>query len=614
MVTEVIFPKFEFWKKLPLYFVLSVIISSYSTYLASIVFGFTRWTVLGCFLLFLIMTVALILRRKMVFTGMIRNCLPEILVGILIYSAYFIALLPAIFNFYNGYFVMGGPNWQDTAMHLSIIQSLANGNFPPQAPYFSGQPLSYYYFSDFHAAIVNLSFGKFFPEVLVLLNPFLAATFFFSVFALSYTLTTKKALSIFAGVSAVFFGNFGFLSLVSDILAKKGDYISLVTANPYNFDKFYLQMTPMADYFLQNRPMMVGLPVFMMMIFLLLDSSNKKRKNLSNVLMAGILTGSLLKFQLFGFVVSGIFFGIYKTFGLVKKRLIFSDFLKEAFIFIAPSLFFYLIFGLGRVGGRTLLQVFLGSFYWGAWQTHGPVWFLYFVIENLGVAFVISTFCIFTKNFWKNTEALSIYVSGLVLLVIPLIMRFTIYEFDMLKFLYYLAPIICVLLAYFYKNSKNQKLSIATFFIVMVITSLSSVNILIHSYLSRTQGYSYSDYEAGVWIVDNTPQNSVFVTMPTVHSAPTDIAGRLRIISYINWPYSHGFNVGDDNVFTRVADVENVYKTGDIAQVKIKYHASYLYFSPDEKGKYPEADILFSKNKYLRMVYDKDGIKIYEIL
>ena len=44
--------------------------------------------------------------------------------------------------------------------------------------------------------------------------------------------------------------------------------------------------------------------------------------------------------------------------------------------------------------------------------------------------------------------------------------------------------------------------------------------------------------------------------MPTVHSATTDIGGRLRIISYINWPYSHGFNTGEDNVFTRVKDVD----------------------------------------------------------
>ena len=49
----------------------------------------------------------------------------------------------------------GGSNWSDLGVHLSIAETLNSGaNFPPEVPYFSGAPLVYHWFADFHAAIL----------------------------------------------------------------------------------------------------------------------------------------------------------------------------------------------------------------------------------------------------------------------------------------------------------------------------------------------------------------------------------------------------------------------------------------------------------------------------
>jgi uncharacterized membrane protein len=125
-----------------------------------LVFGFNRVTLSGCFLFFLVSFIFLFVKKRINIGHDLRKNWVVIFLGIIIYTSYCVAISPAIFQLHDGYFVMGGPNWQDTAMHLSIIQSLTQGNFPPQAPYFSGQPLTYYYFSDFHAAIVNTMFGR----------------------------------------------------------------------------------------------------------------------------------------------------------------------------------------------------------------------------------------------------------------------------------------------------------------------------------------------------------------------------------------------------------------------------------------------------------------------
>ncbi|HEY6608291.1 MAG TPA: hypothetical protein VI277_03755, partial [Candidatus Limnocylindria bacterium] len=49
----------------------------------------------------------------------------------------------------------GGTNWSDLGVHLSIAETLnAGANFPPEVPYFAGEPLVYHWFADFGAAIL----------------------------------------------------------------------------------------------------------------------------------------------------------------------------------------------------------------------------------------------------------------------------------------------------------------------------------------------------------------------------------------------------------------------------------------------------------------------------
>src|SRR3989338_538786 len=48
--------------------------------------------------------------------------------------------------------IVGGSNWSDLFAHLPIIQSVNQGNFPPQTPFFAGEPLNYHWFVDFHTA------------------------------------------------------------------------------------------------------------------------------------------------------------------------------------------------------------------------------------------------------------------------------------------------------------------------------------------------------------------------------------------------------------------------------------------------------------------------------
>ncbi|KKR44916.1 MAG: putative membrane protein [Microgenomates group bacterium GW2011_GWC1_41_20] len=610
LATEFFLPHLPLWKKIPLYLAGSAVTSTFLAFLVGLIFGLSRFTLLVCFLFLIVGFFYLVLKRKPVKYGELKKTLPIIIIGLIIYTVYFIVLRPAIFNLHNNYFVMSGPNWQDTAMHLSIVESITQGNFPPQAPYFSGQNLSYYYFSDFHAAVVNTLFGNFFPEVLTILNPFWAMTFYFSVFALTYQLTKKKIFSLISAIGSVFYGNLGFVDFFKTILEQKGNYISMVTSNPFNFNFDYLQMVPMSDYFLQNRPMMAGLPLVTLIILLLVDINIDRKK----LVVAGVITGALLRFQMFGFLIAWMFFGILHLLKLFFKEVRIRQVLENFLVFFLPSLIIGIFIITAKAGTRSMFQIFFDSFSWGPWQTHEVSWYIRFLIGNLGIGFIIYIFSLFLKTTRKNIYTLSIALLSLLLLTIPLIMKFTLYEFDMLKFYYYLIPLICVLLGIYFASSKHKRMSVIIFVILIFSSSITSFNLMAHSYLNKSSGYSYPDYESGMWVRSNTPQKTVFVTVPSVHSSPTDIGGRLRIISYINWPYSHGFDLGQDNVFSRVNDVTKVYESGSVSQIKLKYGAKYVFLGNEERSQFPNAESLLDKNKDLDKVYDKNGIKIYEIL
>jgi uncharacterized membrane protein len=137
-----------------------------------------------------------------------------------------------------------------------------------------------------------------------------------------------------------------------------------------------------------------------------------------------------------------------------------------------------------------------------------------------------------------------------------------------------------------------------------------------NSFLNKNFAYSLDDYQAGIWIRENTPQKSVFVTSPTVHSPVTEIGGRLRVLSYINWPYSHGYNTGDDNVFRRLADIESFYGNIEnkekVSQIMKQYNINYIFYGEEERNQFPEAGVKFENLKYFKKVFTSQTIQIYE--
>jgi uncharacterized membrane protein len=619
-VVELFFPKLPVRIKFPLYFILSLIISTYIVYLVSLLLGFSRYSIIVSFSLFVPLLICVLRDITKTVGSYVRKHFPGLIGGIFIFVLFFSSLYPAIFTWHNGYIVMSSSNWQDTAMHMGIIESITQDNFPPQAPYYAGVPLTYYYFADFHSAILATLYGKFFPRVLVYDNPFFAFMFFLAIYTLSYELTRKKTISFLSAFTGSLFSSYMFVKFVSDLLINSGkiplvkNIAQLLADHSYSMEYEQLfQMANFADYFLQNRPMMVGLPVVIAVTALLLYAFSKK--NIRVILLGGIVAGLLIKFQFFAVVALTILFMIILFF--YGKKLGIKLSIKYLLVYSLPTIAFYLMFSNGSINNQSLVGLFKENFSLGPWERDKDLfWHLRFIISNFGAPLIIAAVVQIKKRLPRELVLISILTW--IFFLIPYSVRFTVYKGDMFKFFYFAAVFSVITTFWFLGIAVKNKLLFITLAILIVITSTSSSFLtLANSVLNKNYAYSTAEYNAGIWIRANTPQRSVFATNPTVHCAVTQIGGRLRILSYINWPYSHGYNKGANNVFARLDDIKRLYTSCDEAEISLilaKYNVDYIYYGQDERGDFAQAESCFDTVSFLKKVYFREGISIYEVI
>lgn len=613
--------------KLPLYLLLSIMVSTYAVFATSLIMGYSRFSILVASSLFLPWFIYFAKKNFFIILKVINENHVQFIVGLVVFLIYITALYPGIFTVNDGYVVMSSSNWQDTAMHSGIIESISQGNFPPQAPYYAGVPLNYYYFTDFHSSIIETLYNNFFPRVLVYDNPIFAMTFSFTVFALAYEITKSKLVSVFSTLSASFYGSLMYLNFAKDLFnVEKGNLflnaISLLTNNSYAIEfAGFFQISPMADYYLQNRPMMIGLPA-VVLVFALTSYIYKENK-VEWMLLPGLISALLLKFQFFAFIVSIFVFGIVVLFNIRKDEI--RKIIKSiAYFLIIPLLFVLIFSGATKINNQSMISVVMENIKFEPWEEgKNFLWYVKFLFANLGFPLIVLMILIPLNLFFKKINKNTIVQSGpgvmsaILLSTIPFLCKFTIMKYDMLKFYYFseiFISIVCFLLLY--KIIKNKYLYILVAGFILFFTIPTSLTNLTNSFLNKSIAYTLDEVEVGNWIRSNTSRRSVFMDLANLHSPITEIAGRLRVLSYINWPHSHGYNQGEDNVFTRLEDIRSVYSgtavESDFLKIMKKYKINYIYYGSVEKSDFDDADDVLDKNIYLTKVYDKNEIKIYK--
>lgn len=471
--------------------------------------------------------------------------------------------------------VLTGSNWQDTPLHYEITESINNGNFPPQMPDYAGVPLTYHYFVDFHTAIIEKVFG-YLPQLLPFLNAVFILVFALAIYALARP--NGRRVAIIATVIATFGWGLSYFGLFSALFNG-----SFSTSTNYIFQYGQTFGLPsMFDNLLQQRPLLVGLPAFALVLALLRNMDDKKR-----LLLAGVITGLVFQFH------NVAFFACYVAFAVAV--LLNIKHLKISFLyFLAPS-----VLALPFIFHNGPPLTFAFSAAWIANFAQNP--FTYYFL-NLGIPFIIAIISLIKPGheLLKGTF--------LFLFLVPNVLLLTPNPWDMYKFFMFAWVPIAVLAGIVL--AKTRKIVIVTLVLLCVLTSAS---VIIYNVGTNYTGASWNEYQLGLWVRNNTPQNSVFLTYYSIHCPPSFIGGRITVSAYFNWPYGWGVPISD--ISQRQSDIDRAY-TGnatDLQQVVTKYHVSYVYVGVDELSNYPNCITHFDSISWLKPIYTNQNLRIYHV-
>jgi uncharacterized membrane protein len=196
----------------------------------------------------------------------------------------------------------------------------------------------------------------------------------------------------------------------------------------------------------------------------------------------------------------------------------------------------------------------------------------------------------------------------LFLLLIPIVLVITPNPWDMYKFFIFAWIPIAVLAGVML--SKTRKIVIVT---LVLLSILASASVVIYNFGTNYLGATTPEYQLGLWVRSNTPQDSVFLTYYSIQCPPAMIGGRLTISSYVNWPY--GWGIPLSQIDKRDSDIDSAYQ-GTAAQLEAvvkEYKVSYVYVGNDETYHYPGCTARFNAISWLKPVYTNQNLEIYQV-
>jgi hypothetical protein len=501
--------------------------------------------------------------------------------------------------------VSGGWNWSDLLVHVAIGNSIVHGNFPPEVPYFAGQPLTYHWFADFHGAIAATAANVPIIGVFFLSSGLMAGTLALVTWALAVALTGSRRVATIATILVCAGGGMGWLRLAGDILAGGRDVVALITQNPYDNSwadgwPFFRIASVFGTGFLPHRATTFGLPGLVSVVLLVVTCLGRRP---AGVLLAGVLAALLAPFHFHAFPAVYLVVGLYVvTSGAWRQRTVWRD----ALLFMAP-----VVVALPYVLPAALLQSAEGSFrFVQGWSEarldDGPAAAAFFYLTNLGIPVLLAVAALLAFRGAHRVPHRRFLAAWLVaLFLVPNVVRVSAVDFDMNKY-FQMSWIAAAILAAWLVARWPRPVIAA----VLVTCAISPALIAIHHATHPAVVMSLAQAAAGRWIETSTPDGAVFVTDDFINS-PVDLAGRLRVTTF--GPYVS--NLGYDPA-PRAVDVKVVYCDGPEAAAErmAAYGATYVLSSGGLLDCDDGEPTDFSSSPRFETVYDQDGVSVWRLV
>ncbi|MEW5956031.1 MAG: DUF2298 domain-containing protein, partial [Candidatus Micrarchaeota archaeon] len=490
---------------------------------------------------------------------------------------------------------VGGYNWADFFVHLSIIESVNAGNFPPQTPYAAGIPLSYHWFADFHTAVFS-KLSEVFPAFAVRFeNALYAALLFLGSFALAHSLCRsskdRKAIAFFAALFVVFGSGLAWTQFFADV-ANGGNLGELVAQTNYDGNSHSESFPVMSTmtYLVVQRPQAAALPVFIVALLLAFEGMAGDRRKL---LLAGILCALLAPFQYVAFAcLLASFAAIFLLKWLEERRLR----LKQAALLFLPPVLGALAVSAQVASVKLPLKL---EFLWIApKEVLGAVVFYF---ANFGVPLLLALLSLLLVK--ELREKKTLWALAALFFVIPNVVTATAFQWDMVKFFSYSWIPLCVLAAAALVHLKKW------LWIPLAAAAVASpVFFLTWTASSEWIALTPGENAAAQWMHENLPAQAV-VANYWEQNSPVEAAGRLRIAPPDWIGFSHLIPYEQ-----RYDALRRVYcGSADEAVSELNaFGAKFVLLGSEEEASFRCAFAFASDPRFARLYYSQ-GTQIFEL-
>ncbi len=509
----------------------------------------------------------------------------------------------------------GGSNWSDLPVHLSIAESLNAGNFPPQVPYFAGEPLVYHWFADFHAAIAAQAAGLFSVPAFVTGSAAGALALALCVHGLATRLLRGRGArraALIGMALAVAAGGLGWTRLVTD-LAGGGDLGQLVASNSYDnfwYDSagavswpYFRIPSVMGTGLLVHRATALGLPIFagaILLLTLALPTRRERRAGARDrprlLVAAGLLGASLAPFQFFLFPALLL---VALAWVILGGRLVGREAAANAARYLLPFLLAvpWALPALTQADASGALGVVLG---WeSAPRDDGPLAVAFFYATNLGVPFLLGVGALFVA---RVPHAAFLAAWTVALFALPNLVEVSVVAFDMNKLFQGMWLATALAAGWLLRRwpwpavAAVLLLSLPSPLLVGAWTAGGNLQMLTRDELAATE-----------W-ARTTPERSVFVTDGWLH-AFTDPAGRLRLSTF--GPYVANLGYDAD---ARAAQIVEIYCGGSADRSAALMRQLGARYVVDAGRPSPcPARVDFSTGPPFREAYANPSIRVWEL-
>ena len=512
----------------------------------------------------------------------------------------------------DGSLWVGQSTYGDLGMHLGFAESMyRQGFFPPEYSIFPGQQLNYPFLVDAASGSLRF-FGLSLRMAVILPSLVMLLCVFWGFWLLAEKLTERLAPTLMSWLLFVFNGGYGFVYFFG-----KYDFSQIFTGfytTPTNLvDEDIRWVNVICDMLIPQRTTMAGWCAVIPAMFLLLCAIEKTlgdRGGRREFILLGVLAGAMPMIHTHSFLALGILSAVWFFCALPKAKregrlkALFWNYVIYGgicFVLAGPQFFKWTM---DSVETGNLLKWNLG---WVV-GANGAInnWLLFFVM-NVGVVFVAMV----PMMFCLRGEKLGIFLGGAAIFLLSNVVAFqpNLYDNNKLLYVWYMLTdiLVCGWLWQIIELAESRAIRTAVAGVILFLGTFSGFLSMGRELVSEYQLLSGEQTRAAEFIIENTPEDSVFLTA-TNHTNPVSVlTGRNIVCGSSLYLYWHGVNYQEVEALLpeMYAGGEGFEKNADAL------HVDYVYIGGSEYANYPVDYGYFAENYPL--VYESGGVSIFEI-